>query len=83
MRIITQHVERSSQEQARGGRQISGAIENISNMVNQLNSSHKTQTSGSTQLLVSAAKIEESSSAQQQSLKALMGAIERLKRAAL
>jgi len=27
MRIITQHVERSSQEQARGGRQISGAIE--------------------------------------------------------
>jgi methyl-accepting chemotaxis protein len=83
MRIITQHVERSSQEQARGGRQISSAIENISNMVNQLNSSHKTQTSGSTLLLASAAKIEESSGAQQQSLKALMGAIDRLKRAAV
>ena len=83
MRIITQHVERSSQEQARGGRQISSAIENISNMVNQLNSSHKAQSSGSTQLLASAAKIEESSAAQQASLKQLMLAIERLKRAAL
>jgi methyl-accepting chemotaxis protein len=83
MRIITQHVERSSQEQARGGRQISSSIESISNMVSQLNSSHKAQSSGSQQLLVSAAKIEESSGAQQQSLKALMGAIERLKRAAL
>jgi methyl-accepting chemotaxis protein len=83
MRIITQHVERSSQEQARGGRQISSAIENISNMVNQLNSSHKAQSSGSTQLLVSAAKIEEASAAQQASLKQLMTAIERLKRAAL
>jgi methyl-accepting chemotaxis protein len=83
MRIITQHVERSSQEQARGGRQISSAIENISNMVNQLNSSHKSQSTGSTQLLASAAKIEESSSAQQASLKQLMTAIERLKRAAL
>jgi methyl-accepting chemotaxis protein len=83
MRIITQHVERSSQEQARGGRQISSAIENISNMVNQLNSSHKAQSSGSTQLLVSAAKIEEASAPQQASLKQLMTAIERLKRAAL
>ncbi len=83
MRIITQHVERSSQEQARGGRQISGAIENISNMVGQLNSSHKAQASGSTQLLASAARIEESSAAQQASLKQLTQAIERLKRAAL
>ena len=81
MRIITQHVERSSQEQARGGRQISGAIENISNMVNQLNSSHKSQSTGSTQLLASAARIEESSAAQQASLKQLITAIERLKRA--
>jgi methyl-accepting chemotaxis protein len=83
MRVITQHVERSSQEQARGGRQISGAIENISNMVNQLNSSHKSQSTGSAQLLASAAKIEESSAAQQSSLKQLLAAIERLKRAAL
>ncbi|HEY8039265.1 MAG TPA: methyl-accepting chemotaxis protein [Polyangiaceae bacterium] len=83
MRIITQHVERSSQEQARGGRQISSAIENISNMVNQLNSSHKAQSSSSQMLLASAAKIEESSVAQQQSLKQLTAAIDRLRRAAL
>jgi methyl-accepting chemotaxis protein len=81
MRIITQHVERSSQEQARGGRQISGAIENISNLVNQLNTSHKTQSSGSQLLLSSAAKIEQASSVQGDSLKQLMGAIDRLKRA--
>ncbi len=82
MRIITQHVERSSQEQARGGRQISGAIENISNMVGQLNASHKSQSQGNQRLLAAAAKIEGSATAQQQSLKVLMIAIERLKRAA-
>jgi methyl-accepting chemotaxis protein len=82
MRIITQHVERSSQEQARGGKQISGSIENISNMVNQLNLSHRTHATGSQQLLSSIAKIEASASAQQQSLKQLGSAIERLRRAA-
>ena len=82
MRIITQHVERSSQEQARGGRQISGAIENISNMVGQLNASHKSQSAGNQRLLAAAAKIEGSATAQQQSLKLLMIAVERLKRAA-
>ncbi|HZU81317.1 MAG TPA: methyl-accepting chemotaxis protein [Polyangiaceae bacterium] len=81
MRIITQHVERSSQEQSRGGRQISGAIENISSMVNQLNASHKAQSSGSQQLLGSASRIEESAAEQQQSLKQLAVAIDRLKRA--
>jgi hypothetical protein len=50
-------------------------------MVNQLNSSHKSQSTGSTQLLASAARIEESSAAQQASLKQLITAIERLKRA--
>jgi hypothetical protein len=43
MRLITQHVERSSQEQARGGRQISQAIESISTMVNHLHQSHRAQ----------------------------------------
>jgi methyl-accepting chemotaxis protein len=82
MRIITQHVERSSQEQARGGKQISGAIESISNLVNQLNASHKTQSTGSQALLAAVAKIEASASGQQQSLKQLASAFERLKRAA-
>jgi methyl-accepting chemotaxis protein len=81
MRIITQHVERSSQEQARGGRQISSAIENISNMVGALNTSHKSQGQGNQQLLSSAGKIEERARAQEQSLKGLMTAIERLRRA--
>jgi methyl-accepting chemotaxis protein len=83
MRIITQHVERSSLEQARGGRQISGAIENISSLVGQLNTSHKTQSTGNQLLLTSAAKIEQASVVQNESLKQLMTAIERLKRAAV
>src|SRR5579859_5694426 len=83
MRIITQHVERSSQEQARGGRQITSAIENISNMVNQLNVSHRSQTQGSEQLLTASAKIEANARAQESSLRSLMGAIDRLKRAAV
>ena len=82
MRIITQHVERSSQEQARGGRLISTAIENISSMVGQLNASHKVQARSSQQLLLSAGKIEGSASAQQQSLKDLVGALDRLRRTA-
>jgi methyl-accepting chemotaxis protein len=81
MRIITQHVERSSQEQARGGKQISAAIETISNMVNQLNASHRTQSDSSQQLSSAIAKIEASGTAQQQSLRALSSAVDRLKRA--
>jgi methyl-accepting chemotaxis protein len=83
MRLITQHVERSSQEQSRGSKQITGAIENISTMVTQLNSSHKIQASGSQQMLASATKIETSAIAQQQSLRQLMTAMDRLKRAAV
>jgi methyl-accepting chemotaxis protein len=82
MRIITQHVERSSQEQSRGSKQITGAIENISTMVTQLNSSHKIQASGSQQMLASATKIETSAMAQQQSLRQLKAAMDRLKRTA-
>ncbi len=82
MRIITQHVERSSQEQARGGRQISGSIETISNMVSQLNSTHKTQVRGGEQLLGAAAKMEETARAQDSALKLLLGAVERLRKAA-
>jgi methyl-accepting chemotaxis protein len=81
MRIITQHVERSSQEQARGGRQISSAIENISNMVNQLNGSHKAQIRGSESLASASARIEESSRAQDGALKQLTTALDRLRRA--
>jgi hypothetical protein len=51
-------------------------------MVTQLNTSHRAQSNGSKQLMASAARIEQASSAQQQSLKQLTLAIERLKRAA-
>jgi methyl-accepting chemotaxis protein len=81
MRVITQHVERSSQEQARGGRQITGAIENISNMVNQLNVSHRAQSRGGEQLLAAASRIEANAREQESSLQKLSGAIERLRRA--
>ena len=58
--MVPQHVERSSQEQARGGRQITTAIEQISNMVNNLNSAQRTQMRGGEQLLDAARRIEES-----------------------
>jgi methyl-accepting chemotaxis protein len=80
MRTITQHVERSSQEQARGGRQITQAIENISNMVNQLNTSHRSQTRGNEQVLSAAGRIEEAARQQDQALRSLMGALDRLKK---
>ncbi len=81
MRTITQHVERSSQEQARGGRQITTAIEQISNMVNNLNSSQRTQMRGGEQLLDASRRIEESARGQEQAVRQLVSATERLRRA--
>ncbi|APR83845.1 Methyl-accepting chemotaxis protein [Minicystis rosea] len=81
MRTITQHVERSSQEQARGGRQITTAIEQISNMVNNLNSAQRTQMRGGEQLLDAARRIEESARMQEQAVRQLVTATERLRRA--
>jgi methyl-accepting chemotaxis protein len=80
MRLITQHVERSSQEQSRGGRQITTAIENISTMVNQLNVTHRTQARGSEQVMSATARIEECARQQDQSLRQLNSAIERMRR---
>ena len=80
MRLITQHVERSSQEQARGGRQITQAIENISNMVNQLNVSQRGQTRGNEQLLASADRIEELAHQHEQTVRQIQGLLDRLRR---
>jgi len=80
MRTITQHVERSSQEQARGGRQITTAIEQISNMVNNLNGAQRGQMRGGEQLLDAARRIEESARMQEQAVRQLMSATERLRR---
>jgi methyl-accepting chemotaxis protein len=65
MRLISQHVERSSQEQAKGSRQITTSIENISQLVAQLAASQKTQARSSEQLVASAQKMEESLRAQE------------------
>jgi methyl-accepting chemotaxis protein len=52
MKSITKHVERSSQEQTRGSKQITRAIESISEMVGQLNNAHREQTRGAEQILM-------------------------------
>lgn len=80
MRTITQHVERSSQEQARGGRQMSSSIEQISAMINNLNTSQRTWSHKGEQILDAAKKIEEAARAQEQTLRQLGNALERLRR---
>jgi methyl-accepting chemotaxis protein len=79
-RTITQHVERSSQEQARGGRQMTSSIEQISAMVNNLNTSQRNWSHKGEQILDAAKKIEESARAQEQTLRQLGNALERLRR---
>ncbi len=80
MRTITQHVERSSQEQARGGRQMTSSIEQISAMVNNLNASQRNWSHKGEQILDAAKKIEEAARAQEQTIRQLGNAIERLRR---
>jgi methyl-accepting chemotaxis protein len=80
MRTITQHVERSSQEQARGGRQMTSSIEQISAMVNNLNTSQRNWSHKGEQILDAAKKIEEAARAQEQTLRQLGNALERLRR---
>ncbi|MDI3283268.1 methyl-accepting chemotaxis protein [Polyangium sp. 15x6] len=80
MRTITQHVERSSQEQARGGRQMTSSIEQISAMVNNLNASQRNQNRGFEQLLDASKKIEEAARIQEQTMRQLGNAVERVRR---
>lgn len=80
MRTITQHVERSSQEQARGGRQMTSSIEQISAMVNNLNASQRNQIRGGEQLLDAAKRIEDAARAQEQTMRQLGNAVDRLRR---
>ena len=80
MRSITQHVERSSQEQARGGRQITATIEQISKMVGNLNSSQRSHLRGGEQLVEAATRIDEAAKKQEQAMKQLTHAFERLQR---
>jgi methyl-accepting chemotaxis protein len=59
MKVITQHVHGSSQEQARGSKQITQAIENISEMVHHLNRAQKEQARGSEQVMKAVERIKE------------------------
>ena len=59
MRTITKHVERSSQEQSRGGKQITRSIESISEMVSQLNSAQREQARGGEQILAAVEQLRE------------------------
>jgi methyl-accepting chemotaxis protein len=80
MRTISQQVERSSQEQSRGSRQITQSIETINNLVNQLNSAHRSQARGSERALTAAAQIEEAARRQDHALRDLITSTERMKK---
>jgi methyl-accepting chemotaxis protein len=75
MKVITKHVERSSQEQARGSKQITRAIESISEMVNHLNRAQKDQTKGSDLVMRAVDQIKQVAEAQTHSAKDLESAI--------
>ncbi|MCA9583220.1 MAG: chemotaxis protein, partial [Myxococcales bacterium] len=59
MRLITQHVERSSLEQTKGSRQISSSVENIGKMVENLRHAQELQQKGSEGAVEAAARIQE------------------------
>jgi methyl-accepting chemotaxis protein len=75
MKIITKHVERSSQEQARGSKQITKAIESISEMVNHLNRAQKDQARGSDKVMEAVSQIQQVAEAQTFSVRELEAAI--------
>ena len=76
---ITQHVERSSQEQARGGRQITQTIEGIASMVSQLNSTQRAQSRSNDTVLTSVSRIDELARAQQRMVAHLQSLSQRLR----
>jgi methyl-accepting chemotaxis protein len=80
MRAITVHVQRSSQEQAHGGKQITRSIESINEMVTHLNRAQKEQTKGSEQVLGAVEAIKAVSDHQTRSVRALEEAIDSLQR---
>jgi methyl-accepting chemotaxis protein len=69
MRTISQQVERSSQEQARGGRRITEAIESINNMVSELNQAQRDYSLGSDHALALLRRVNALSRQQKEALK--------------
>jgi methyl-accepting chemotaxis protein len=83
MRSIAQQVERSTQEQSRGSRQITQAMESISSMVGQLSGAQRSQSRGAERGLAMSGRIEDTARKQDSILRDLAMHAERLKRAAL
>jgi methyl-accepting chemotaxis protein len=72
-------MERSSQEQAVGGRQMTDAIGNISDMVHQLHGSHRKHSESSDQTLAAANRIQELTREYERRVRAMSRAVERLR----
>ena len=81
MRAVSQQVERSSAEQARGGKQIAGAIESINRMVSQLNASHRSHARGTEQASAAAKRLEEGAQRLDRLLRDLVTAADRMRKA--
>jgi methyl-accepting chemotaxis protein len=71
-------VERSSQEQARGGKQVTHAIESISTMVNQINMAQRERAAESDQLSATAARAKQLTRDFERQMRSLAMASERL-----
>ena len=69
----------SSTEQAKGSRQITSSIENISSMVGQLNASHKSQTKATERLTAATTKMETAIRDQDVAVKRLQDAVGKLR----
>lgn len=78
MKAITKHVERSSQEQTRGGKQITKSIESINEMVSQLNTAQREQTRGGEQILQAVEQLRELTRKQEERFEQLAKAMEML-----
>jgi methyl-accepting chemotaxis protein len=83
MRAIAQQVERSTQEQSRGSRQITQAMESINSMVGQLGSVQRTQSRSAERGLALTGRLDEAARKQDTALRDASQHAERLKKSAL
>src|SRR5438477_6180366 len=77
MKTITQHVERSSQEQTRGGRQIAQSIENIAERVNRLHGAQRDQSREGEHIREALGRLHEIARNQEQKLSSLAQGLSR------
>jgi methyl-accepting chemotaxis protein len=82
MRSIAQQVERSTQEQSRGSRQITQAMESINSMVGQLGSVQRTQSRSAERGIALTGRLDEAARKQDVALRDASTHAERLKKSA-